>query len=394
MNKRTKYPQLLDRDWLKSELDTKSYRQIAHELGTSVGNVADFANRHGIRNYSTNKSEAIKIALKRRYPNGRFGEIASNWRGGKQTVNGYLAIHSPNHPKATTNKRVFEHILVAEEKIGRSMLEDEVVHHINGNRKDNRPENLEVMLRSDHVRLHFASGNNINYVKNLETKLREYQEKYDKLTLESADKGVSTRVSKSIDDLLKEKSGIRLDIGCGKNKQPGFVGIDYRDWGSVDIVHDLEDTPWPLPDNCVLTSVASHVLEHINPHGGVFLKVMDEIWRIMQPDGQFAFVVPYAGSPGYWQDPTHVNGITESTLLYFDPDPEGKYAGQTYYQFYEPKPWKIEKLAYNTNGNLECVLRKRIDDKSYHQDPINDVVQEVSSNARVEEVKKYFSDKY
>jgi len=197
-----------------------------------------------------------------------------------------------------------------------------------------------------------------------------------------------------ISDILRDKSGIRLDIGCGKNKQPGFVGIDYRDWGDVDIVHDLEETPWPLPDNCVMTAVASHVLEHINPHKGVFLNVMDEIWRIVQPDGQFAFVVPYAGSPGYWQDPTHINGITEATMLYFDPDPEGRYAGQTLYSFYEPKPWKIEKLAFNTNGNLECVLRKRRDDKSFHQDRINDVVQEASSDARTEEVKKHFSDKY
>ncbi|HSX45365.1 MAG TPA: hypothetical protein VLF39_04665 [Candidatus Saccharimonadales bacterium] len=197
-----------------------------------------------------------------------------------------------------------------------------------------------------------------------------------------------------ISKIIKEYSGIKLDIGCGKNKQPGFVGIDYRDWGEVDIVQDLEQTPWPLPDDCVMTAVASHVLEHINPHGGIFLNVMDEIWRIVKPGGQFAFVVPYAGSQGYWQDPTHCNGITEATMLYFDPDPEGKYAGQTYYQFYEPKPWKIEKLAFNTNGNLECVLKKRLDDKSYHEDKPNDVVQEMSSDAKTEPVKKYFSDKY
>jgi SAM-dependent methyltransferase len=203
-------------------------------------------------------------------------------------------------------------------------------------------------------------------------------------------------ISKKIQQVIDKYSAIKLDIGCGKQKQPGFVGIDYRNYDGVDIVHNLEETPWPLPSDSVMTAIASHVLEHINPHGGVFLNVMDEIWRIVRPDGQFAFVVPYAGSPGYWQDPTHCNGITEATILYFDPDPEGRYAGPVYYQFYEPKPWKIEKLAFNTNGNLECVLRKRRDDSSYHQagQLPNDVVEEIRNNAKVEPVRQYFVDKY
>jgi hypothetical protein len=48
----------------------------------------------------------------------------------------------------------------------------------------------------------------------------------------------------------------------------GFVGIDYEQYGDVDIVHNIEITPWPLPDECVLTAVASHVMEHITPHTG------------------------------------------------------------------------------------------------------------------------------
>lgn len=159
-----------------------------------------------------------------------------------------------------------------------------------------------------------------------------------------------------------DKTGIRLDIGGGANPQPGFVNIDYRSLTGVDIVHNLEETPWPLDDESVLVAVSSHVLEHINPHAGVFMNVMDEIWRVLKLNGEFAFVVPYAGSPGFWQDPTHCNGITENTIRYFDPmDESGLYS------IYKPKPWKIKSLTYNTEGNLECVLVKRGVDPSYEK---------------------------
>lgn len=171
-----------------------------------------------------------------------------------------------------------------------------------------------------------------------------------------------------IDKLLKDKSGIRLDIGCGANKNPGFVGIDMLDLPGVDIVHDLEETPWPLPDECVITATASHVLEHINPHKGCFIRVMDEIWRVLKPNGQFAFVVPHAQSPGMMQDPTHCNFINETTMHYFDPDPERTGLCGQLYGFYQPKPWKIVKQYFSYMGNLEVLLEKRPDDRSYHGD--------------------------
>ena len=170
---------------------------------------------------------------------------------------------------------------------------------------------------------------------------------------------------RDINKLLKEKSGIRLDIGGGAGPNPGFVNIDILDLPEVDIVWDIEETPWPLPDECVTIATASHIFEHINPHKGVFIKVMDEVWRVLKPGGQLAFVVPYAESPGYIQDPTHCNPINETTMHYFDPDPEHANMGQSLYAFYRPKPWKIIKQYYNPVGNLEVLLEKRLNDKSY-----------------------------
>lgn len=175
---------------------------------------------------------------------------------------------------------------------------------------------------------------------------------------------------------LQDKSGFQLDIGCGSNKLPGFIGIDILPLKGVDIIHDLETFPWPLEDESVIRAIASHVLEHINPHKGIFIKFMDEVWRVLKPRAQFAFVVPHASSHGYAQDPTHVNMINETTMHYFDPDPEGKTMGGQLYNFYQPKPWKIEKQYFNPQGNLEVLLSKRIQDPRYGQIAPGDITHE------------------
>jgi len=154
--------------------------------------------------------------------------------------------------------------------------------------------------------------------------------------------------------MSKVYKGIMLDLGCGANKQQNFVGIDKRALPEVDIVHDLEEFPYPLDDESVLTIVASHIIEHIKPWK--FISLMDELWRILIPNGQLAIGMPYGVSFGYVQDPTHCNPCNEATWRYFDHRAD-------LYRIYKPKPWEIEKgfPAWQANGNMEVLMRKVVD---------------------------------
>lgn len=78
------------------------------------------------------------------------GSTSIAWKGGvTRHKAGYLMVRKTDHPRAKSNSGyVFEHILVMEEKIGRYLYTNENVHHINGIKDDNRPENLELWTRN------------------------------------------------------------------------------------------------------------------------------------------------------------------------------------------------------------------------------------------------------
>jgi len=88
------------------------------------------------------------------------GKNSPQWKGGRYSqADGYICVYSPNHPRVAKQKRpyVFEHILVAEKKLERNLLPNEIVHHLNGVRDDNRPENLVVMTRAEHMQDHHVA---------------------------------------------------------------------------------------------------------------------------------------------------------------------------------------------------------------------------------------------
>lgn len=79
-----------------------------------------------------------------------------NYEDGRyETPNGYIALLTPHHPNRIAGNYVYEHRLVMEKHIGRFLTSNEIVHHINGIKTDNRIENLELTTNSEHSKEHW-----------------------------------------------------------------------------------------------------------------------------------------------------------------------------------------------------------------------------------------------
>lgn len=107
---------------------------------------------------------------------------------------------------------------------------------------------------------------------------------------------------------------LRLDIGCGINKRPGFIGIDQYKLPGVDVVMDVRKA-WTYADNSVEEIHCSQFLEHLTALERV--NFFNEAYRVLIPDGKLTVITPHWASNRAYGDFTHQWPPVAEMLYYY-----------------------------------------------------------------------------
>jgi hypothetical protein len=147
--------------------------EVSQKLNTSFVTIKKLLINNGLRLRTS--SEAIRLAYQKHpkmgYQNGDNHPRYNGYR--TYEVRGYVRVYKPDHPRARKNGYIGEHVLVWEDTHHAILPEGWHIHHLNGIKNDNRPENLVAMSDNTHRRVLSEKAHRI---KLLEEKVRELEQ--------------------------------------------------------------------------------------------------------------------------------------------------------------------------------------------------------------------------
>jgi len=103
-----------------------------------------------------------------------------------------------------------------------------------------------------------------------------------------------------------------LNLGCGKEKFTGVIGVDRYPGSGADVLADLNRS-LPFADRSAERIVCSHLLEHVPD----LVSLMEEIHRVLVSGGTLWIEVPYFAHRDAFRDPTHCRYFTWESFDYF-----------------------------------------------------------------------------
>ncbi len=107
-----------------------------------------------------------------------------------------------------------------------------------------------------------------------------------------------------------------LDVGCGQNKFPGAIGIDFAANSDADVRHDLNAFPYPIESDTFEVVLLRNVVEHLSDIVGL----MEAVHRVAKDGGDVVITTPHFSSLYSYQDPTHVRHLAFDSMDYFVED--------------------------------------------------------------------------
>lgn len=121
----------------------------------------------------------------------------------------------------------------------------------------------------------------------------------------------------------------KLNLGSGMQPVVGAINIDRVGAVPADIQHDLNATPWPLPDSHFDEVYCTDVLEHLYD----LVAVMEEIHRVARPGCRVSIVTPHYSCANSFTDPTHLHHLGYFSFDYFTGDSEWNFYTSRKYRY-------------------------------------------------------------
>lgn len=131
-------------------------------------------------------------------------------------------------------------------------------------------------------------------------------------------------MASSLTDSLQTES-MKLNLGCGNKKKPGFLGVDAFPCEAADLLCDLS-TPLPFAPSSVEEVWMDNVIEHIRD----IPALMQEIHRISRDGALVTLITPHFASADSWRDPTHVHHLSFFSMDHFQRQGVAHYTGGGY----------------------------------------------------------------
>ena len=177
---------------------------------------------------------------------------------------------------------------------------------------------------------------------------------------------------------------MKLNLGCGSKKIDGFINVDKYDTYKPDIVHDLENFPYPFKENSVSEILLSHVLEHLGQNPDIFNSIIKELYRISANGCLIDIRVPHPRHDDFLSDPTHVRPITILTLSLYDKQLNLKWekdgAANTPLAIINSVNFVIRDVRYKLDEKYENLLKENREKKEKLDDyahKYNNVIKEI-----------------
>ena len=156
---------------------------------------------------------------------------------------------------------------------------------------------------------------------------------------------------------------MQLLIGCGNNREKLLTFDDNREWSDLvtldhdsncgaDVIHDLDDLPWPFEDESCEEVHAYEILEHLGQQGDFrsFFAHFGEIYRVLKPGGLLMATVPAWESQWAWADPSHRRVIAPGSLVFLDQAEYVRQVGKT----------PMTDFRWLWKGDFECVAHDTV----------------------------------